>query len=262
MWYQRGVLWMLVRRDLAVKYQASVLGYLWSLIDPLVQALIYWFIFGVLYGRGGGPGGPGTYPLYIVSGIFAWMWTNSAITESTKALSSQARLITTMRVRREIFPVGKVIARFAEYLAGIPILILFAIIFHGHFGWSLFALPLALVLQFTLLIGLALALSSLNVLFRDVERIVRLTTRVLLYSQPIIYPISKVMDSHRLPGWVKTVYETNPLVGIMQLHHSLWFPSEFPTSYQLIASAAGALIVFIVGTWIFRATESTVLKEL
>lgn len=262
-WEQRGVLWMLVRRDLAVKYQSSMLGYLWSLIDPMVQALIFWFIFGVLYGGSGrvAPGGAHNYPLFIVSGIFAWMWTNTSISESTKALSSQARLITTMRVRREIFPLGKVLARFADYLAGIPILILFAIMFHGSFGWTLFALPLALVMQFTLLFGLAQILSSVNVLFRDMERIVRLSTRVLLYSQPIIYPLSRVTDSH-IPTWVKDVYQANPLVGIMQLHHSLWFPTEFPSDRMLIVSGAGCLIVFLIGTWVFRRNESTVLKEL
>ncbi len=262
MWHQRSVLWMLVRRDLAVKYQSSVLGYLWSLIDPMVQAGIYWFIFGVLYGSGR-PGPEGSqYPLFIVSGIFAWMWFSSAITESTHALSAQARLITTMRVRREIFPVGKVLARFAEYLAGIPILILFAVIFDGKFTWTLFALPLAVLMQGMLLIGLALILAPLNVLFRDVERIVRLLVRILMYSAPIIYPLFKVNDSHRVPGWVKTVYELNPLVGIMQLHHSLWIPGEFPSNSMLITSGAGCLVVFILGWWVFRRTESAVLKEL
>jgi ABC-2 type transport system permease protein len=266
MWHQRGVLAMLVRRDLAVKYQSSVLGYLWSLIDPLVQALIYWFVFGVLYHSSHRELGGAGYPLFIVSGIFAWMWVSTGITESAHALTSQARLITTMRVRREIFPVAKVFARAVEFLVGIPIVVLFALIFHGQFTWRLAALPLSVVMQCLLIIGISLILSPLNVLFRDVERMTRLIVRILMYTAPIIYPLTRVTGTpkapSKLPEWFQLAYESNPLVGIIQLQHGMWIPELFPSARLLIMSTAGCLVVFLIGIWVFRKTESAVLKEL
>ncbi|MEV4757246.1 ABC transporter permease [Micromonospora sp. NPDC049559] len=262
-WSHRNALRLLVRRDLAVKYQQSVLGYLWSLIEPLAMGIIYWFVFGVLYGTGQhlGPA-KDSYPLFLITGIFAWMWTNSAISEATSALTGQARLITTMRVPREVFPLGRVIGRFAEYVAGLPVLIALAVYF-GEFrlGMNLLALPLGVLLLMVLLTGVAMLLSSLNVLLADVDRMMRLITRLLFYATPITYPLALVQKSG-MPEWLKTLYELNPLVGIYQLFHAVWYPSEFPSNGLLAISVIGSVVLFFGGWWVFRALEPAVLKEL
>ncbi|MFD0784834.1 ABC transporter permease [Micromonospora azadirachtae] len=268
LWSHRNSLRILVKRDLAVKYQQSALGYVWSLIEPLGMGAIYWFVFGVLYSRDTGRHlgeAAESYPLFLITGIFAWMWTSSALSEATNALTGQARLITTMNVPRQVFPIGRVTGRFAEYLAGLPVLVAVAVAYavHGRvdLGWSLLALPLAVLVQGTLLFGLALLLSAFNVLMRDVERFMRLIIRVLFYATPIIYPLSLVRDSD-LPGWLKIVYELNPLVGIFQLHHSIWYANEFPNARLLGTTVGGSLLVLALGWWSFRRLEPAVLKEL
>ncbi|MEV0273155.1 ABC transporter permease [Hamadaea sp. NPDC050747] len=261
-WGHRSTLRVLVQRDLAVKYQQSVLGYLWSLIEPLSMGLIYWFVFGVLYSQRSTFEGA-SYPLFILSGIFAWQWFSSALSESTTALTAQARLITTIKVPREIFPLGRVTGRFAEYLAGLPVLIGAAIIFHGHVTWrTAVAIPLAVLLQFVLLTGVALLLSGLNVMLPDVERFIRLAQRILLYAAPVIYPLERVTNTDKIPEWVKIVYQANPLVGIMQLQHSAWFPQEWPSTGLLLSCAAGCTLVLLLGWWTFHKLEPSVLKEL
>ncbi|MEU7931358.1 ABC transporter permease [Micromonospora echinofusca] len=268
LWSHRTSLRILVRRDLAVKYQQSVLGYLWSLIEPLGLGAIYWFVFGVLYSRDTNRhlgDAADSYPLFLLTGIFAWMWTSSALSEATNALTGQARLITTMNLPRQVFPIGRVAGRFAEYAAGLPILVAVAVGYAASGrvgpGWSLLALPLAVAVQGVLLVGLALLLSAVNVLMRDVERFMRLVVRVLFYATPIIYPLSLVRDAE-LPGWLKAAYELNPLVGIFQLHHAVWYPDEFPDA-RLLATAVGvSLLVLVAGWWSFRRLEPAVLKEL
>ncbi|MEV4661200.1 ABC transporter permease [Micromonospora echinofusca] len=268
LWSHRTSLRILVRRDLAVKYQQSVLGYLWSLIEPLGLGAIYWFVFGVLYSRDTNRhlgDAADSYPLFLLTGIFAWMWTSSALSEATNALTGQARLITTMNLPRQVFPIGRVAGRFAEYAAGLPILVAVAVGYAASGrvepGWSLLALPLAVAVQGVLLVGLALLLSAVNVLMRDVERFMRLFVRVLFYATPIIYPLSLVRDAD-LPGWLKATYELNPLVGIFQLHHAVWYPDEFPDA-RLLATAVGvSLLVLVAGWWSFRRLEPAVLKEL
>lgn len=268
LWSHRNALRILVKRDLAVKYQQSVLGYFWSLIEPLGMGAIYWFVFGVLYAGDTGKhlgDAAESYPLFLITGIFAWMWASSALSEATNALTGQARLITTMNLPRQVFPIGRVTGRFAEYAAGLPILVAIAAVYAGHGkihpGWSLLALPLAVAVQAVLLIGLSLLLSAFNVLMRDIERFMRLIIRVLFYATPIIYPLSLVRDSS-MPRWVKIVYELNPLVGIFQLQHSIWYPDQFPDGRLLATTVVGSLLVLVVGWWVFRRLEPAVLKEL
>ncbi|MGN9811037.1 ABC transporter permease [Micromonospora sp. BQ11] len=268
LWSHRDALRLLVRRDLAVKYQQSVLGYLWSLIEPLGTGAIYFFVFGVLYARDTTRhlgDAADSYPLFLITGVFAWMWTSSALSEATNALTGQARLITTMNMPRQLFPIGRVVGRVAEYAAGLPILVAVAVAYavdgRVDLGWSVLVLPLAIAVQGALLIGLALLLSAVNVLMRDVERFMRLVIRVLFYATPIIYPLSLVRDSD-LPGWVKVAYELNPLVGIFQLHHAVWYPDEFPNARLLATAVVGSLLVLAAGWWAFRRLEPAVLKEL
>jgi ABC-2 type transport system permease protein len=259
---------MLSRRDLAVKYQSSALGYLWSLLEPLLQALVYWFVFGVLYHSNRDLIDPVTghkldvgYPLYIVSSIFAWMWFSSGINESTHALSSQSSLITTLQVRREIFPLSRVTSRAAEFLAGIPVIAVFALIFNGSFTWRLALYPMVFAIEGTLLVGVSLILAPLNVLYRDIERMTRVAVRLLMYSAPVIYPLSRVFTPS-VPHWVSTVYKLNPLVGIVELNHGMWIPALMPSWHVILTAVCGSVIVFMFGWWVFRRFESAVLKEL
>ncbi len=260
-WLSRGVMGLLVRRDLAVKYQQSVLGYLWSLLEPLTIAATYWFIFAVLFdsGRVGPTGVP--YLLFLASGLFAWIWVNGVLGEASTALTSQALLITTIRVAREVFAVGRVLAKFVEYLAAVPVLAIIALALGVKVGPTLLLLPVAVAMQAIFLVGVALALSSFNVLLRDVERFMRLIQRVLFYALPIVYPLALVTEAHSIPGWVKSIYQVNPLVGIVELHHAAWTGVVPPT--RLVAvSAFGCLVVMVGGWWAFRRLEPAVLKEL
>jgi ABC-2 type transport system permease protein len=162
-----------------------------------------------------------------------------------------------------MFPLGKVLGRFAEFVAGVPILLGAAYLFHAPITWrTLVALPLAVILQFALLAGIALLLSAATVMLRDVERFVRLVVRVLFYAAPIIYPLSQVKGSETLPDWAKTLYVADPLVGIFQLHHAAWFPEEFPSAGLLVTTFVGCALVLLAGIVVFRRLEPSVLKEL
>jgi len=265
LWHARHVLWYLVRRDLALKYQQSFMGYLWSLLEPLGIGLIYYFVFIVVIGRDGAFAGtipPGQYILYLMSGIFSYMWTSGVLNQATGALTGQKALITTMRVPREVFPIGRVIARSAEFLAGLPILALIAIWVGAPFTPWLLVIPLAMLTQAVFLTGVALALSSLNVMLRDIERFMSMIGRLIFYSSPILYPLALVETADRLPEWAKAVYMANPLVGIVELHHAAWFPSVAPTPGLLATCVTGCVATLALGWLVFRRLESAVLKEL
>ncbi|CAM3633634.1 ABC transporter permease [Nocardiopsis rhodophaea] len=267
-WQNRQVVGLLVRRNLKVKYQQSILGYAWSMLEPLAMSGVYFLVFGVLLnadrGTPGGSDAPGGYMLFLICGLLPWLSFSASLGEAPRALISHAKLITTMKVPREIFPLAVVTTKFVEYLFTWPVLLLFVFVLGGR-TWLmgvLVWLPLALVVQFLFTLGVTLLLSSVNVLLRDIERIVRILNRVLFYASAVVYPASLVLDSGAAPGWFKVVYQLNPLVGIFQMHQSVWFPVGTPSSIAFGGAIGGAIIMFIIGYSTFRRLEMSVLKEL
>ncbi|GAA1684148.1 hypothetical protein GCM10009830_34300 [Glycomyces endophyticus] len=255
---------VLVRRDLAVKYQATVMGYVWSLIEPLGLTLIYWFVFDLVFGGGNSLPGTSGYLLFIVSGIFAYQWFSSAVGEGQKALGGQASLITVMKVPREVFPVSKVLARFAEYVVGFPILLIVAILDGGRFGFNLLWLLPAILVQAMLTTGMVFVLSAANVLFKDVQRFMPLVMRVLFYGSAIIYPVSKVAEAPSIKSnpWVYDIFSSNPLVGIFSMHRAAFNPELAPTTYQVCVAVGFSIFLLFFGRWIFYRLEPRVLKAL
>jgi ABC-type polysaccharide/polyol phosphate export permease len=265
----RYALSVLVRRDLAVKYQSTFMGYIWSLIEPLGLTLIYWFVFDIVFGGGSSipedanghrPG----YLVFIVSGIFAYQWFSSAVGEGQKALGGQASLITVMKVPREVFPVSKVLARFAEYAVGFPILIGVALLDGGVFGLNTLWLIPAILVQAMLTTGMVFILAAANVLFKDVQRFMPLVMRVLFYASAIIYPITKVTsaDSMQNHPWLVNLFETNPLVGIFSMHRAAFIPGLTPSTYQVGVAVGISVFLLFFGRWIFYRLEPRVLKAL
>ncbi|MDA8370085.1 MAG: ABC transporter permease [Nocardiopsaceae bacterium] len=267
-WQNRKVVSLLVRRDLKVKYQKSILGYAWSMLEPLAMAGVYFFVFGLIFNTNRGvPGGddaPGGYVLFLISGLLPWLWFSVALNEAPKALISHAKLITTMKVPREIFPFAVVSGKFVDYLFTWPVLLVFVFSLGGRTSVQglLVWLPLAIIVQFAFSLGITLLLSSVNVLVRDVERVVRILNRVLFYASAIIIPSAMVLESDTFPTWFKTLYELNPLLGIFKMHHAVWYPADAPDAFILSTSVGGAIITLIIGYVTFRRLETSVLKEL
>ncbi|GAA1077380.1 MAG: ABC transporter permease [Nocardiopsis sp. BM-2018] len=269
-WEHRKVVGLLVRRDLKVKYQQSVLGYAWTMLEPLALTMVYWFVFGiVLQADRGMPNDgdvPGGYILFLVAGILPWTIFGSILGEAPRAMITHSKLITTMKVPREIFPMATVSTKFVEYLLTWPVLLIFVFAMGGQFSWvgMFFWLPLAIVLTFMFGLGVTLFLSAVNVLLRDVERLTRILTRILFYGSAILFPAAMVLDSGA-PGWAKTIYELNPLMGIFQMHRTVWF-SDYaeltPSTLALTSAVVGSILMFVIGYWTFRRLETSVLKEL
>jgi ABC-2 type transport system permease protein len=256
----RSVLTLLITRDLKVKYEKSVLGYVWSILEPLLLAFVYYFVFGVIMGVG-----TEDYLVYLLAGLLPWLWASSTINASTGALTGQARLIKTSSVPREIWVLRLVGAKWVDYLLSLPVLVLFAILYRRapHLG-HLALLPFVMIVQAILLTGIALLLSSISVMARDVKNIVKIVMRLLFYFSPILYGFEKIQ---RLPDWIVRFYTLNPFVGILELNRAIWFPGELQKAGISWISAVMPTIVlsgvlFAVGWTVFARLERAVLKEL
>ncbi|MBB5999367.1 ABC transporter permease [Streptomonospora salina] len=268
LWHSRRIVGLLVRRDLKVRYQGSVLGYAWSMLEPLAMAGIYFFVFGLVFdtdrGVPGGGDAPGGYLLFLISGLLPWLWFSQSLNRAPNAILSHSRLITTLRVPREVFPVQEAAAKFVDYLLTWPVLLAFVAVLGGRTSAQglMVWLPLAVTAQLVLTVGTTLLLATVNVLVRDVERIVRILNRVLFYASAIIIPSGLVLDSGRFPAWFTTLFQLNPLLGIFKMHHAVWYPADAPGALALTASVAGPVLVLAAGCATFRRLEAPVLKEL
>lgn len=257
---RRAVLARLVGGDLKVKYEGSTLGYLWSILEPLLLTLVYFFVFEKIGGFGRRLQ-VDDFALFLISGILPWQWVTSTVNGSVKALRGNARLITKVYIPREIFPLSVVGAKSIEFALSLLVLPVFALMYRHGPSMFLAAMPLAILMELVLLTGLAMILSAANTLLRDVERVIRPMLRVFFYVSAILYPLQAVFASP-IPYWVKVLLRLNPVVGIMELYHAVWYPESFLGWTNVAISALGCVVIFILGWTLFTKLERSILKEL
>jgi len=250
----RGVLKLLIVRDLKVRYSGTFIGYLWTVIEPLALSLIFWFVFGVIFN--GRDVGADPYILYLLSGMLAWTWTNSTIGDSTRALRNEAQLVRTVNIPREIWVLRIVGAKWVEFTLSLLVLGVFMLAYRRPPTLWLLAVPLAMVVQFALLSGIGLLLAPLTVLFKDLERLVRILLRMFFYLTPVLYSVQNI------PEQVRELYILNPMVGILEIYRAVIFP-ELGVSYTaVLLSVSLTVFIVVLGSYVFRRVENSALKEL
>lgn len=249
--YRRS-LWLLTVRDLRVRYSTSVLGYLWSILDPLVMAGIYWFVFTQVFAR---PVGVEPYIVFLLSALLPWMWFNGAVSDSTRAFLREAKLIRSTKIPRTIWVGRLVLAKGIEFVASIPVLAIFAIATGAVVHWEALYFLLAIPLQAILTLGVGLIVAPLVVFFRDLERATKLALRFAFYASPIIYGLSD------LPANLQGIAVINPLFGIFSLYRAAFFPDQLDW-YAVGVAAIVSVIILVIGLLVFSRTERAVLKEI
>ena len=245
-------LWLLSARDLRVRYATSFLGYLWSVLDPLVMSLIYWFVFTQVFHRSVGED---PYIVFLIVALLPWVWFNTSVGDFTRAFRKDSRLVRSTSIPRTIWVNRIVLSKGIEFLFSIPVLVLFAVFSGATVNIMILWFPVAMILQTILLVGLGLLVAPLCALYADLERTTALILRALFYASPVIYSFRD------LPAPFHTIGAFNPLAGIFTLYRVGFFP-ELWEPMPVIISAAMCLVILALGIWTFRTLERPVLKEL
>ena len=240
-------------RDLRVRYSTSVLGYFWSILDPLVMAGIYWFVFTQVFDR---TVGEQPYIVFLLCALLPWMWFNGAVSDTTRAYLREAKLIRSTKIPRTIWVARLVLSKGIEFVASIPVLIVFAIITGATLHWQAVFFVLGILIQAVLTMGVGLIVAPLVVFFRDLERATKLALRFLFYASPIIYGL---VDLKELGLEVWAAF--NPLAGIFSLYRAAFFPDQLNWMAVGIGAAMSVAILGI-GILVFTRTERAVLKEI
>ncbi|WP_370618814.1 ABC transporter permease [Mumia sp. Pv 4-285] len=253
-WGARKILLLLIRRDLKVRYANSVLGYVWTVLDPLLMSLVYWAIFSLLFPRD--VPGDDPYIVFLLAGMLPWQWFNSSVSQASKALRSSSRLVRSTNLPREIWVLRVVASNGVEFLLALPVLAGFLLATQTPLHWNmLITFPLAMLIMAVLLAGVGLGLSVLTVLVPDLQRLVAIFLRLFFYASPVLYSVT------RLPEDLRWVYVANPVADILQLFRAGIYP-HYLEWWHVGYAAAMSLLVLAVGWWLFARLERTVLKEL
>jgi ABC-2 type transport system permease protein len=256
-WGRRRILWLLVSRDLKVKYADSAIGYFWSVLEPMMLAGVYWFVFTKLMNR---QVGASPYIVFLLCAMLPWQFTNGAIRASMKALSKDAKLVRSTNLPREIWVLRTIGTQLVEFLLSLPVLALFAVLTGAHLNRDVMFFPVALAIQVVLLLGIGLILAPVAVLYTDVARLVPTVLRLLFYFSPILYGVRDIRK--RLGSTAAHFYSANPLAGIIDLYRSAFFHGQAAGWHGIAAAAVTAVITLLIGLRVFSRLEGVVLKEI
>lgn len=253
----RSLLATLVARELKARYRGSLLGYFWSLANPLLLTAVYTLVFSVVFRprfEGIDP-----YVLFLITGLFPWIWVSSSVLEGTVSLSGNAALIRKAVFPFEVLPVVSVVANLTHFLLAVPVLA--AALIAGRVlgfevgGWSSLLLPAVVALQLPLVAGLALALAALNAHFKDVRDLVAHVVTLVFFLTPIIYPLGAIP----LPR-LRQVLELNPFTPFTLAYQQLLFHDAVPVLALWAKMAAIGLVGWLAGSWVFRRLRETLVE--
>ncbi len=247
----RELLINLTIKDLKVRYKNSILGFFWSLIQPLLMMLIFTFVFSYVF-----KAGIKNYAVFFIVGFLPWNFFATVLALGTTSIVSNGSLIKKVYFPREIIPISLALANMVNLLLSFLVLFVILLLYGYNFFIFLPVLVLAIILQLLMTLGLSLALAGLNVYFRDIEQFIGILLTVWFYGTPIIYDFSMI------PAKMKLAIEyANPMASVILLYrgalYNLYWPSLKLVAYAMISS----LIIFWIGYWIFRRLSPEFAKE-
>lgn len=221
---RRQLLMLLIRRDLQARYRDSFLGFLWTVIRPLVQFLVYYIVLGQLLGAARGID---NFAIYLFAGFTLYTFLTDVVFGATGSIIGNAGLVKKIYLPREIFPLGSIGAAGFMFLVQLVVLLAAAVLLNAlpapaQMLW--FFPSLAMILLWGVALGLLLA--ALNVYLRDIQYLTEVVMMLAMWASPIVYSWGMVKDiagQYGLPDWVLEVYLANPLtIGVMGFHHAFW----------------------------------------
>ncbi|MSP37443.1 MAG: ABC transporter permease [Deltaproteobacteria bacterium] len=250
LYHHRALLQVLVSRELKGRYRGTVLGFIWTLVNPLVLMAIYVLIFSI-YLRVE----MRHYPAFLLCGIFSWTWFSVGISDATTSIIVNGGLIKKVYLPSEIIPLVYITSNMVHYLLTLPIQLLFLILFHDGLAWVIVYLPLVLLIQFVFMYALALILSSLAVRFRDLLQIVPNLLMVWFFITPVFYPSTTVPPEYHV------LVDFNPMAHIIRCFQDILYYGRSP-SFASVALAAGlASLLLIAGFSLFESQRDIFAEE-
>lgn len=249
--YLRDLLRELVVRDMKVKYRRSLLGMAWSLLNPLLQLGVFYFLFQVVLSLN-----VPRYSAYMLSGLLVWNWFQTSITQAAMTITGNRDLLRLHGFPSAVLPVVVVTTNMIHFMIAIPVLAVFLFLGGNSLGASLLALPVVITVQYLFTLGLAYLVATLNVMFRDTQHLLELLLRLYMFLNPIFYTIDHV------PAEYRDIYRLNPMVPLFEAYRAVLMKGEQPDWTALAGIALLGGVFLVVGRMIFHHFSARFVDEL
>ena len=232
-----------VKNDLNQKYSGSFLGLYWSLMAPLLQVLVYVFLFSIVFNiKLGGTSSPVAYAIFCLSGLGAWFAVQEAIMVSTTCMSKNSSIIKNINFPSYIFVISSVICSFLVILAAYFVLLLLIIIVeHRLPGITVLAIPFILIVHFVFVLGLGMILSVIGAFFKDITYVLPVLMQLLMLTTPILYKRSDV------PKAFQIISDFNPIYYLIDAYRSILYLNVWPNWFALLGLLTLGLILCFLG---------------
>lgn len=237
----------LIKRDFNARFTGSALGLVWAILQPLSLVALYWFVFTFMI-PGGRAGGLGSFYIYfLIAGLIPWLGVSEGITRSTTSVVENSAIVRRLPLRSELLVVVPNASALIFECIGLAIFLPMVIV-EGLPLRYLWLLPVALVLQLTLQIGVGLFLAALYVFFRDLSQVVGFVLSIVFYLSPILYPVG---------GRFEKFFFWNPMTPLLGLFRSAILGSPLPQAPSIVFLLIVASAVFAAGLLVFRRAQPT-----
>jgi ABC-type polysaccharide/polyol phosphate export permease len=246
LWRFRELLRSLVVRNLKVKYQRSFLGFLWTLINPLLTAGVLILVFSVVVRID-----LEAYWAFLISGYFVWNYIAQNVNAGTMLLLEHAALRKSIAFPAELLVFGSAISRLVEFAIELGmVMIVLAIFHHETIPLSFLVVPVLILILFMVAVGLTMAIAVVSAFYHDVQHVVPILLLTLFYLSPVFYPLSFV------PEALQPYFNLNPFAALLTLFHTALYEGRFPQSGVLVLAGAWASGLLLFGNFLFNRYKS------
>jgi lipopolysaccharide transport system permease protein/teichoic acid transport system permease protein len=248
---RKDLLLYLVKSGLKAEHRNSYLGYFWWLLDPLLNALVYYFLVVVVLGRGGEH-----YGVFLIIGLVAWRWTSSVVSSSARSIVNQASIINQVYLPKAIFPAARTISQMFNFFFGLVVIAIFLAAYGIVPGWQVVFLPYVILVQLLLMLSISLIVAFICVFVRDIDNVMGHITRVWFYASPIIW------EGSRLPAEYQWIVTLNPLAHVLDAYRDILMYRATPDLYSLSVIGGSALIICLLTVAYYSKHEHKIIKAL
>lgn len=250
LFHYRELILNLAVRELKARYKNTVLGFFWSLLNPLGMMLVFTAVFTVFMRSE-----VENFPIYALCGLLPWNFFSAAVMGSVNAIVSNANLVTKVYFPREVLPIATVLANLFNFLLTLVVLFVALVVVRAPVSPWLWLLPVVILIQSAFILGLAFILSTLNVFYRDTLMVMDVAMLAWFFLTPIFYPLEDLPRSYPIGGYEldihRTMYILNPMASIINTYRDLLYRG-YRTDFDFFArTAITALLVLIFGYWFF-----------
>ena len=240
-----------IKKDIRGKYKNSILGVIWSFLNPLLQLAVYAIVFPLIM-KSNIP----NYTVFVCCGLIPWTFFSTAISRTSFVMVENANIIKKVYFPREILPISIVTSEMVNFIISTVIILAFVITYGIGFSWYIVFYPIILIIQYILLIGISLLVSSITVYIRDLQHFIGILLQLLFYATPIVYGLDIIPESFR---WILKI---NPMSYIIDSYRAIFYYQRMPDLVGLIIVLAISVILCIIGYFIFNKLQKRFAEEL